>query len=224
MSSVSGIYVISNTKNGKIYIGQSENISERCKQHRRALNRGNHENCHLQRAWNKYGGKAFKFKILEHCSIEQLDEREQYYLDIYMPRDICYNIATDVKASMRGRKKSPQSILKSVMGNTGQKRTSEQRARISASKKGVIHTIETRSRMSAAHKGKKFTPEHCANMGICKNKSYLVVSPSGERFEVIGLKEFCNLRGLNQGHLYDVAKGKRTHHKGWKCYRLEDKE
>ena len=44
----SGIYKITNNKNGKVYIGQSQNIYARKKQHFVALRNGNHENKGMQ--------------------------------------------------------------------------------------------------------------------------------------------------------------------------------
>ena len=46
--SPSGIYKITNNKNGKVYIGQSQNIYARKKQHFVALRNGNHENKGMQ--------------------------------------------------------------------------------------------------------------------------------------------------------------------------------
>jgi len=50
----------------------------------------------LQKSWNKYGENNFVFKIIEYCSIENLDNREQYWIDFYntMDRDFGYNLKT----------------------------------------------------------------------------------------------------------------------------------
>ena len=44
----SGIYKITNLKNGKVYIGQSQNIYFRRKQHFTALRAHRHENTQMQ--------------------------------------------------------------------------------------------------------------------------------------------------------------------------------
>lgn len=76
----SGIYRILNTENGKKYIGSAIDIDSRWYMHRWYLQNGTHNNAHLQRAWNKYGGDAFVFSIVEECNPEHLIEREQSYL------------------------------------------------------------------------------------------------------------------------------------------------
>ena len=77
----SGIYMIKNILDGKVYIGSTKKFTDRFHQHRGKL-RGNKHFCiHLQRAWNRDGEKNFVFEILEVCPIEKLIEREQFYMD-----------------------------------------------------------------------------------------------------------------------------------------------
>ncbi len=169
---VSGIYVILNTKNGKIYIGQAQDFATRWYMHRAALKNNRHNNRHLQAAWNKYGAKAFKFQRLEHCPTEQLDEREQHYLNVYMAKGICYNVAKDVKAAMRGRRhseetrekiskssKSPTPETRKKMSEAKRTISEESRRRMSAPNKGKIVSEETRRKMSEAHKGHTVSEE-----------------------------------------------------------------
>lgn len=79
----SGIYIIRNTVNGKVYIGQSRRISNREYSHFHALEKGTHYNKHLQRSYNTYGRDAFVFEVIEWCDVSELDEREKYYIKEY---------------------------------------------------------------------------------------------------------------------------------------------
>jgi hypothetical protein len=56
----SGIYKITNLKNGKVYIGQSENIFMRRKQHFGALRKGSHTNKQMQEDYSKQKGRGFR--------------------------------------------------------------------------------------------------------------------------------------------------------------------
>lgn len=101
----SGVYIIKNIVNGKIYIGSSVNVFKRWTQHRYKLNKGNHANKHLQRAWNKYGISEFEFSILElinNPSKEILIELEQKYLDEHKSfnKDVGYNILKKADSSL----------------------------------------------------------------------------------------------------------------------------
>ena len=56
----SGIYKITNLKNGKVYIGQSENIFIRRKQHMSALRYGSHNNKQMQKDYTAQRGRGFR--------------------------------------------------------------------------------------------------------------------------------------------------------------------
>ena len=75
-----GIYQITNTTNGKKYIGQSIDIERRLNQHKRNLTNNNHSNQHLQKAWNKYGSDTFTFDIIKECSESLLNYYEKEYI------------------------------------------------------------------------------------------------------------------------------------------------
>lgn len=75
-----GIYKITNQINGKVYIGQSIDIEARWLRHRRD---SKIENSLLYRAMRKYGIENFTFEVVEECSIEELDYKEEFYIEKY---------------------------------------------------------------------------------------------------------------------------------------------
>ena len=79
-SRVCGVYRITNTINGKVYLGSSTDPKERFRDHRARLNGGGHDNPHLQNSWRKYGAEAFRFEIVERCAPEMLEERETHWI------------------------------------------------------------------------------------------------------------------------------------------------
>lgn len=81
-----GIYKITNLINGKSYIGQSKNIEHRFKEHMY------HSQTDLDKDIHIYGLNNFSFDILEICEIDQLDEKEAYYINLYDTRNTGYNI------------------------------------------------------------------------------------------------------------------------------------
>lgn len=44
-----------------------------------------------------------------------------------------------------------------------------------------------------------------------------LISPAGERVEVLWVQPFCRERGLDDRNLRKVIEGSRQHHKGWRC-------
>lgn len=87
------IYKIVNKVNGKFYIGSTNNLIKRWRNHKSSLNRNVHENSYLQKAWNKYGEAAFEFFVLEEVNDDNRIEREIYYINETKcyDRDIGYN-------------------------------------------------------------------------------------------------------------------------------------
>lgn len=85
-----GIYKIENIVNNKVYIGQSIDIYTRWYNHRSELNGNRHHNEHLQNAWNKYKENNFTFTIIEECRIEELDNKEIYWIEYYNAFDSQY--------------------------------------------------------------------------------------------------------------------------------------
>ena len=73
-----GIYKIENKINHKIYVGQSQHIEKRWQEHCR-----NSADSVIGRAIQKYGKDNFSFQILEECTVEELDDKEQYYIQLY---------------------------------------------------------------------------------------------------------------------------------------------
>lgn len=88
------IYSILNKNNGKIYVGQTINVSDRFSKHKSELNNQHHHNSHLQSAWNKYGEDAFEFNVLEYCSDDKLNDNEIWWIDFFNStnQDIGYNL------------------------------------------------------------------------------------------------------------------------------------
>ena len=83
-----GVYVIVNTVNGKIYVGSAaRSFNHRFGQHRGALRYCKHHTSHLQAAWNKYGEAAFQFVVLERCQPDFCMEREQHWIEFLHATD-----------------------------------------------------------------------------------------------------------------------------------------
>lgn len=133
---IAGIYLIRNTHNKKVYVGQSRNTKQRWYDHRKALRRGNHSNPHLQSSWCKYGEVAFEFVMLwVESDLGQLSRREREGVAEYRAteRTHGYNLSDG--------------------GEVDYRRSPETRARMAAAMRGKTHSPETRAKISAAKLG-----------------------------------------------------------------------
>ena len=97
---VSGIYKITNQKTNECYIGQAVDVAKRWKDHAKCgLGIDTPANNKLYQAMKEYGLHNFSFELLENCSKENLNEKEQKYIDIYQSYDYDYNQNKGIKKS-----------------------------------------------------------------------------------------------------------------------------
>jgi|SRR5690625_371670 len=92
---VTGIYKLTNISNGKIYIGQSKDIANRMKLHIKDSKRINDKrgDFPLYESMRRHGHEKFKLDIIEVCEVDELNEREMYYISLYnsTDKDVGYN-------------------------------------------------------------------------------------------------------------------------------------
>lgn len=89
-----GIYKIQNKINNKIYIGQSVDISRRDREHKnKSFDKNSSDyNSAIGRAIRKYGYENFSFETIEECSIEELNDKERYWISYYNSYENGYNL------------------------------------------------------------------------------------------------------------------------------------
>ena len=168
-----GIYKITSPTK-KVYIGQSVNIEKRFLSYK-GYNCKN-QNI-LYNSFLKYGVSKHKFEILEQCDMNQLNDKERYYQDLYSAigksglncrltksSDRSGSISEfhkqKISDSNIGRKKSLDSIEKFketlnkkykngyLNPNKGRKLSEETKKKMSIAKKGIIFSNDTRKKMS----------------------------------------------------------------------------
>lgn len=133
----SGIYQITNTVNGKFYIGSSANIKGRLSNHKSRLIRDKHANIHLQRSFNKVGIENLKFEILAKTPAEYLIKLEQFFIDKLKPE---FNIRKEAQSN-KGIKSSEETKLKQSLALKGKRRSQEAVDRACANRYRPIYKI-----------------------------------------------------------------------------------
>lgn len=176
---ICGIYKITSPTD-KIYIGQSVDIFSRWSKY-------NKENCKSQRklyrSFVKYGANKHQFEILTQCKIEQLNELEKYYINLYQTFNS--NFGLNLQSGGGNYKISEETKLKMSVAHSGKTHSQEHRTKNSISKMGNTHTLgfkhsnetiakmvvakknisnETRAKMSEWQIGKKHSKETMAKI------------------------------------------------------------
>ena len=115
-----GIYAIRNTKNSKMYIGESIDIEKRWKNHQEDLDNGNHHSYKLQSEWDKSKNNQFRFFVLEEFIFPfatKLDSaklqlilycREYYYMKKYKSKSQGYNVEVTLKEIVKTNSNNPK--------------------------------------------------------------------------------------------------------------------
>lgn len=96
---MTGIYKITNIQNGKIYVGQSNNIKRRWREH---LSLTSTAHSAIRESIKKYGKESFIFEVLEECPVELLNERETYWIRELKSFGEGYNLNEGGEYSSRG--------------------------------------------------------------------------------------------------------------------------
>ena len=134
------IYKITNTVNGKSYIGQTRQDAEKTRIRDHLTCNGN-GSLLIKQAIEKYSRDAFTYEILHDGIIPE-------FLDIL-----------EIDAIEKFNTVSPHGYNLTTGGNSGGSPSEETRQKISASLKGKTFSEETRRKISEANKGRKHSEE-----------------------------------------------------------------
>ena len=222
-----GIYKITNLINGYCYIGQSVDINRRFTEHKNLNKKGS---MLLHRAFKKYGLCNFRFEVVEECPVDELDEKEVFYISKMKPE---YNIA-DGGQGASGHHVSDE--IKKILSDHAKRQwenmsDEEKNKRIVNNLKGPkLHHIvssETRLKLRNANLGKKQSAETVekrnltieklkengykqTNQGHCKKvicietgEVYASVKEAGKQMNV----HPSSISGVLKGR-YNTCKGK----------------
>ena len=195
MEKICGIYKITNLQNQHCYIGQSRNIINRWKDHQITAHNPDN-NCYnypLYRAFRKYGLENFQFEIIEKCSMDILNEREQYWIKHYNPEynqtiGKEYNIVPQ-KLTYEQVQEIQQILIKDVEGKISHKELGERfgvsgrdtirdinngRTWYNSDLNYPLHITHTDNRYKPEYKCKKCGCLIKTNSNYCRECSYIL--------------------------------------------------
>lgn len=178
MHNICGIYKIVSPTN-KLYIGQSVDIEKRFNGYKKLHCKNQTK---LYHSFKKHGVENHKFEVITECEIEQLNELERYYQDLYSVIGTglnCRLTESDDKSgemsdetklkiglASKGRKHSDEAKLK--MSLAKQNMLPETKLKISKARLGIEHSIKTKLKISLAKKGNQLSEETKLKMSIVK--------------------------------------------------------
>lgn len=172
----SGLYWIRNLWDGKRYVGSSIDAPRRLRAHRSLLERGVHDNIHLQRAWNRDGAESFVFECVRQVVKRNLRKREQRLLDRAVGRAKYYNMnpRADVPPDRTGQRMPRKAALATGAKLRGRPKSEAHKRALSEARKKAWREgkydsmIPNLQKIAGNRKGKKqppFSAEHRAKIG-----------------------------------------------------------
>lgn len=189
------VYLLTNTKTGKKYVGITSNFAKRMREHKCAGN-----DCLISRAIRKHGWAAFIAEPLDSTSSkEEIFELEKQYIlkyDCTNPH-IGYNLTRGGEGNW-GYAVSPETRQKQRNAKLGKPLSASHREKISRAHIGRKMPIETREKISSTQRGKsvptrghrwtdeekleaserrcgiRYTPEQKLNMSRIKREYYKI--------------------------------------------------
>lgn len=209
------VYVITNTLNGKQYVGQTiQTLNRRFRAHRWQSSGVGGKNMPIALAMHKYGTEHFKIEVLFTCSSQtDLDTMELHYattLNTFVPNG--YNLrAGNGRGSV-----APETIEKIRISNRGKKASEETRRKLSESRRGKKWSEATRAKLSLYWKGKPLSPAARANSLAATVKTHELLDPDGQPVTVTNMAAFCREHGLERSQMSEVTRGHKRSYKGWR--------
>ena len=182
---------------GKSYIGQSVDLQKRKGAFLYFGDRYGGQK--INRARKKYNNKRYwKYKVLEYCSIDKLDERERYYINLYDTINNGYNCESGGNENKIVSDETKQKMSEAMKGENnpmyGKHLTEEHKSKLSEAKKGEKNpmyrkhlTEEHKSKLSEAKKGENnpMYGKHCDDktkdkLRLWHNKAVVQYTKEGE--------------------------------------------
>ena len=224
-------YQITNLINNKIYYGVR---SSKCTPEMDIKYWGS--GIVIKLAIKKYGIEKFIKEIDK--TFETRDEANLYEAVIVNEEWVESKDNYNLKTGGQGGRITEEIKRKISKANKGKKRSKEFCKKMSEIMKGCIgdkngmygktHNKKTRQKISQNSKGKQAGKNHYnyrkpLNKKILKqiSKNWIAISPDGIEYNINNMAKFCRENNLSNGQMTQVAQGKRTHHKGWKCKKLD---
>lgn len=183
--SLSGVYAISCSGNGKVYVGCSKNIPERLRSHINKLSAGSHKNIHMQRAWAKFGRESFYAYVVQYASHDVFDQEVSWIKDLGS-----YENGFNMTKGGEGVKNDE--AINEKRANTFKKRYSEEtRAKKSAIAKKQYASMSEESRKTFQEAGRVAAANKIKRMGDEEliDRSRALSEFSKKRWSSIGKEE-----------------------------------
>jgi len=203
------IYKITNVINNKIYIGFTSNsIDVRFRHH---INRIKNPKTALHFAMKKYGSNNFQIESIYQSLNRDHTKNimEEYFIkeyQSYVDDGKGYNMSYGGDGVI-----NPSKLTRYKQGSANRNKKRGHHSDLTKKLIGLANSKKNRTLAEKEHlriinTGKKQSIES----KLKRSKKWLLISPEGEKFQVINLNQFCQDKNLNRSTIV-------KNFKGWQC-------
>jgi group I intron endonuclease len=231
----SGIYALYWDCTGMVYVGQSQDMSSRFKEHARKLRKGTHTNFKVQNEYNVHG--LPEFIVLEHAEIHNLNDLEIVWTSEFNSIKCGLNLIEAGSVgygteSNNSKYTKIQILLAFRAVSSNMYYTREQ---LEEKSLGVLNSTCRDIYLGRSHKwlsikypfryslmqdrrskwvlqGQSLQAQ-ISRKGSARDSS--ILDPSGNIHYISNIREFAKEHKLNNAHLGSVLRGTRHNHQGW---------
>ena len=211
------IYRITNTINGKVYIGLDSNPivkSVRWKSHLSSHKKPEKYTMVIHRAMAKYGKENFIYEVIDEVIDEAADadvlkEKEKQAILDHRSNDPVHGYNRTLGGEMN---------YWSVLSDDEKRQYGENRSRTMK----ALYSSEVQNRLQAGKRNISDSDKETSKKLIreamvrIRGKDYIVTDPNGTDFPIRNLRGFCEEAGLCRDNMRSVLRGRANHHRGWK--------
>lgn len=232
------IYKITNTINGKSYIGlTTKSITHRFNEHLHQSKSITKPKYPLQLAIIKYGSENFTIDEIDTArGYDELKEKEIFWIKYYNTfNGIGYNLTAGGELIWANQTKEFRNYHSKQVKQGWKNISPERRAEMSKAKSKIwhdrdeIHKNAITQQRIAGHKkfwgnmSKEERAKHAIKGGAgARRRHYILFDPDKKQHEVYGLRKFCIERNLNYTALVAMITQQRYEHvHGWTGYKVK---
>ena len=196
-----GVYKITNKVNGKMYIGGSTNLKLRKIDHFKPYRINRLRHLPIYEAMLEHGRENFEFEVIERTTEEDLNTREEYYIDKYNTVEDGYNVVRTA-LNVHDEEFSKVNADRLRERNLKNWQDPEYREHITNSSREYQKTVPYEKRLNAIKGLNKYTDSIKKSIGQYDKQGNLIAT-----FD--GMREAGRQTGIQHTSIGKVANGDR---------------
>jgi group I intron endonuclease len=217
------IYKITNSTNGKIYIGWTSRDPEiRFREHQKTRKPKYQSRSAISCALEKYGAQNFVFEVLYQTQDQSHSKNIEAHF-IAENRSMASECGYNLDLGGTGHKRSPETIEKHRQAIKGKKQSAGHIAKRAAAVTGERNGCYGRIGENHPLYGKSTTDYQKQRTSETNAKSYIITHPDGTVELITNLRRFALDHNVDPGNLSRVACGRIKHAKGYKAELIKKK-